>query len=114
MEDNGAGSGSTLTGIIASKSEFCSGIGTRKFKLERQKTNCEKYLTRKEFFAGIPIVVQWKRTQLESMRMRFDPWPHSVGWGSGVTMSCGVGSQGSFWPRKCGIAEGHLPHPHVC
>ena len=21
----------------------------------------------------------------------FDPWPHSVGWGSSVTMSCGVG-----------------------
>ena len=21
----------------------------------------------------------------------FDPWPYSVGWGSGVAMSCGVG-----------------------
>ena len=21
----------------------------------------------------------------------FDPWPHSVGWGSGVAMGCGVG-----------------------
>ena len=21
----------------------------------------------------------------------FNPWPHSVGWGSGVAMSCGVG-----------------------
>ena len=23
--------------------------------------------------------------------MRVDPWPRSVGWGSGVAMSCGVG-----------------------
>ena len=31
-----------------------------------------------------------------SMRMRFDPWPHSVGWRSGIAMSCGVG-------RRCGL-----------
>ena len=29
------------------------------------------------------------------MRMRFDPWPCSVGLGSGIAMSCGVG-------RRCG------------
>ena len=30
-------------------------------------------------------MVQWKRVQLGTMG------PHSVGWGSGVAMSCGVG-----------------------
>jgi len=34
-------------------------------------------------------VAQQKRKQLVSTR--FDPWPHSVGWGSGVAVSCGVG-----------------------
>ena len=28
----------------------------------------------------------------------FDPWPHSVGWGSGVAMSCGVGCRSSLDP----------------
>ena len=30
------------------------------------------------------------------MRIRFNPWPYSVGWESGVAMSCGVG-------RRCGL-----------
>jgi len=29
---------------------------------------------------------------------RFDPWPYSVGWGSGVAMSCGVGCRLSSDP----------------
>ena len=33
-------------------------------------------------------MVQWKQIRLVSMR--FDPCPHSVGWGYGVAMSCGV------------------------
>ena len=33
--------------------------------------------------------MQWNRAQLVSMRMRFDPWPCSVG--QGVAGSCGVG-----------------------
>ena len=26
----------------------------------------------------------------------FNPWPHSVAWGSGVAVSCGVGCRGSL------------------
>ena len=29
---------------------------------------------------------------------RFDPWPHSVGWGSGIAMSCGVGERRDLDP----------------
>ena len=52
---------------------------------------------------------QWKRLRLESIRMRFDPWPHSVGGGSDVAVSCGVGHrQGSdpawLWCRPAAIA----------
>ena len=28
---------------------------------------------------GVPIMAQWKWIQLASMRIQFDPWPHSVG-----------------------------------
>ena len=30
------------------------------------------------------------------MRFGFDPWPRSVGWGSGVAVGCGVGC-------RCGL-----------
>ena len=30
------------------------------------------------------------------MRLRFNPWPHSLGWGSGIAVSCGVGC-------RCGL-----------
>ena len=36
-------------------------------------------------------MAQRKGTRLGSMRMGFDPWPRSVGWGSGVAVSCGGG-----------------------
>ena len=36
---------------------------------------------------------QWK---LVSMRCGFNPWPCSVGWESGIAMSCGVGSPSLF------------------
>ena len=38
---------------------------------------------------GVSVAVQWKQTLLVSMRMRV----RSVGQGSGITMSCGVGSR---------------------
>ena len=37
------------------------------------------------------------------MWIRFDPWPHSVGWGSGVPVSSGVG-------RRCGSDPALLWH----
>ena len=39
-------------------------------------------------------MAQWKRTQLESMRMHFDPWPR-LGRGTSIALSCGVGCRGS-------------------
>ena len=44
----------------------------------------------------VPFVAQLKLIQLESRRMQSDPWPHSVGWESGIAMSCGVG-------HRCGL-----------
>ena len=38
-----------------------------------------------------PVVMQ--RIRLVTMRLLFDPWPLSVGWGSGVAVSCGVDSR---------------------
>ena len=45
----------------------------------------------------VPIMTQQKRIWLVSMRTQvwFNSWPHSVGEGSGVTVSCGVGHQSS-------------------
>ena len=45
------------------------------------------------FITGVPVLAQRKQIWLGTMRLRFDPWPHSVGWGSGTAMSCGVGRQ---------------------
>ena len=42
------------------------------------------------------------RIRLISMRIRVHPWPGSVGEGSGVAVSCGVGSQ--TWLGSC-VAE---------
>ena len=41
----------------------------------------------------VPVVVQQKQIQLIAMG-GFYPWPCSVGQGSGVAMSCGVGQRG--------------------
>ena len=50
------------------------------------------HLRTKSTDQGVPIVAQWltnpTRNQCGCM---FDPWPCSVGWASGVAMSCGVG-----------------------
>ena len=32
------------------------------------------------------------------MGLQFDPWPHSVGWGFGVAVGCGVGHRRSSDP----------------
>ena len=42
---------------------------------------------------GVPIVAQWRWIQLGAWGCRFDTWPHSVGWESGIAMSCGVGNR---------------------
>ena len=44
-------------------------------------------------------MAQWKQIQLVSMRMRFDPWPHSVGWESSIAVSCGVGCRRASDPE---------------
>ena len=33
-------------------------------------------------FLGVPIMAQWKRIWLGTLRLRVNPWPHSVRWGS--------------------------------
>ena len=40
---------------------------------------------------GVPIVAQWERIRLIPMSSIGLPWPRSVGQGSGVVMSCGIG-----------------------
>ena len=44
-------------------------------------------------------MVQWKEIQLASARIWFNPWPCSVGWGSGVAVSCGIGCRWELWYR---------------
>ena len=44
-------------------------------------------------------MVQRNRTKLVFMRIRFDPWPHSVGGKSGVAVSCGVGYRQGLNPE---------------
>ena len=45
---------------------------------------------------GVPAVVQWKCIGLVSWGCGFNPWPHSVGWQSGVAVHCGIGC-------RCGL-----------
>ena len=40
---------------------------------------------------GVPIMVSGNESDEHPWGLRFDPLPHSVGWGSGIAMSCGVG-----------------------
>ena len=51
---------------------------------------------------GIPVVAQ----QVEDppsypWGCRFHHWPWSVGWGSGITLSCGVGQRRGSWTPPC-------------
>ena len=48
-----------------------------------------KALIQNQVVRGVPVVAQWKWIPLVSLRMH--PWPRSVGRGSGIAMSCGVG-----------------------
>ena len=41
--------------------------------------------------SGVPTVAQWLMNRLGTMRLWFDPWPRSVGRGSGVAKSWGAG-----------------------
>ena len=40
-----------------------------------------------EIPTGVPLVAQWLETRLVSMRMWFDPWPHSVDCRSGIAVA---------------------------
>ena len=66
-------------------------------------------LTSKGIHTGVPVVAQWLANRLGTLR--FDPWPCSVGWGSSIAISCGVGCRlGSdpvllwFWHRPVATA----------
>ena len=43
-------------------------------------------------------MAQWLTNQTSSIRRRSDPWPCSVGRGSSVAMSCGVGCRCNLDP----------------
>ena len=44
---------------------------------------------------GVPVVMQKKQIWLGTWGCRFNPWPHSVGKGASIAMSCGVGHRHS-------------------
>ena len=67
--------------IMLSDKEFVSRIYK---ELNNKKTNSP---IKNSAMEG-PVAAQWKRICLVSMR--FDPWPHLVGWGSSTVVSCGV------------------------
>ena len=48
------------------------------------------------WFPRVPVMAQRKWIRQGTMRFSFNPWPCSVGQGSGITMSCGKG-----W--RCGL-----------
>ena len=65
----------------------------------------------KTYCAGVPVVVQWKRIRLGTMRLRVRSLPRLVGSGSGVAVNCGVGCRRSLdlvllwlWCRLTAIA----------
>ena len=50
----------------------------------------------KSKFLEFPLWCSRDESDEEPWGYGFDPWLHSVGWGSGIAMSCGVG-------HKCGL-----------
>ena len=66
---------------------------------------------------GGPIVAQRKQTPLVSMRMQVHPWPHSMGEGSSVAVSSGVGCRCGWDPTllwlQCRLVATALIQPHV-
>ena len=40
---------------------------------------------------GVPVMAQWLKNPTTNHGCGLDPWPPSVGWGSGVALSCVVG-----------------------
>ena len=46
-----------------------------------------KYTVYRNRIRGVPFVAQWKGIRVVSMRMWVDPWPRSVGGGSGVAIT---------------------------
>ena len=55
-------------------------------------------ITFKKTETGIPVLPQQKQIRLMSMRYGFDPWPLSMGQGSGIAMSCGIGGRRGLDP----------------
>ena len=53
----------------------------------------ELWLLQNTFSLEFPSWRRGNESNWEPWGGGFDPWPHSVGWGSGVAMSCGVGSR---------------------
>ena len=47
----------------------------------------------------VTVVASGKRIRLGTTRLWFDPWPRSMGSGSGIAMSCGVGHGRSSDPE---------------
>ena len=56
---------------------------------------------------GVPIVVQWvKNLTWCPWGCRFDPWPHSVGYGSGI-VTAAAGVTAMAWVQS--LTQG-IPH----
>ena len=51
---------------------------------------CE-HLKKRKIKDGVPVLVQGKQIWLGTTRLQFDLWPRSVGYGSSVAVSSGVG-----------------------
>ena len=65
---------------------------------ERERINYEFGISRDKLPQEFPSWLSSWRTGLGSMRMRLDPWPRSVGEGSRVAVSCGVGRRRGLDP----------------
>ena len=68
-------------------------------------------ISKRNYTRRVPIMLQLQRIQLVSRRMGFNPWTHSVGQGSSIAVSCGVGHRrGSdpvflcLWRRPASVA----------
>ena len=73
-------------GVTAGLSRQALHVTTRVLTRERQQEICLN-----EGEGRVPIVAQRVRNPTQCpWGCSFDPWPHSVGWGSGVVTSCGI------------------------
>ena len=83
---------------------MCHGCSPKKLKKKKTKEpknpknrkSPQNKQNPKKRSQGVSVVAQQKQIQLVSMVCRFNPWPHSVGWESGIAMSSGI-------IRRCGL-----------